>query len=89
MTKISALTLRKKLGGVLDDVVEKKRAVIVTRSNKPLVAIVPYEEYERREERTERLRRAAASMDKLRKKLVPKLHGVDTTAIVRKMREQR
>lgn len=89
MDRISALTLRKKLGSVLDEVAEKKKAVTVTRSDKPLVAIIPYEEYERREERVERLTRAAAEMDKLRKKLGPRLRGVDTTAVIRKMRDER
>lgn len=89
MDRVSALTLRKKLGSILDEVAEKKKAVTVTRSDKPLVAIIPYEEYERREERVERLSRAAAEMDRLGKRLGPKLRDVDATAAIRKMRDQR
>lgn len=89
MIKISTLTLRKKLGSILDQVAEKKEAVTITRGDKPLVAIVPYEEYEKREARQARLGRAAADMDKLRKRLAPKLRDFDATAVIRKMREQR
>lgn len=89
MSKISALNLRKKLGSVIDEVAEKKKAVTVTRSNKPVVAIIPYEEYERREERAARLAKAAANMDKVRKKLKSKLRQADAAAVIRKMREER
>jgi prevent-host-death family protein len=89
MDKISALTLRKKLGSVLDDVVDKKKAVTITRNNKPLVAIVPYEEYEKGEARAVRLGGASAKMDKLRQKLAPKLRGLDTAAVIRELRERR
>lgn len=89
MSRISALNLRKKLGSVLDEVAEKKKAIIVTRSNKPLVAIIPYEEYEKREERAARLAKAAANMDTVRKKLKSKLSKADATPIIRKMREAR
>lgn len=89
MNRVSALMLRKKLGSILDQVVQKKEPAIVTRGDKPLVAIIPYEDFERREERVERLGQAAARVGELHKKLSRKTRGVDTTAIIRRMREER
>jgi prevent-host-death family protein len=46
MRSINALTLRKRLGQILDDVADGGDPLLVTRGNRPLVVLVPAAQYE-------------------------------------------
>lgn len=54
MKTISALTVRQKFGSILDEVAKHKEPVTITRANRPLVVIEPYETYVARKEQTTR-----------------------------------
>lgn len=55
MTTISIVDLRKRLTDVVNTAFYKKERVILTRHNKPVVAIVPLEDYELLEALEDRL----------------------------------
>jgi len=88
MRNISALTMRKQFGKYLDLVARKKETVVISRANRPMVALIPaerVEDYERfaarRGEREEAVRR----MDALRSRLKP----VNIVELVRRSRDSR
>jgi len=89
---INALTLRKKLGSTLDEVHNKKIPIIISRANKPLVVMIPFEEYKKikeEKERERRLRSAASKIDQWREKHIKQLKGLNSVEIIRQMREER
>ncbi len=89
---INALTLRKKLGSTLDEVHNKKIPIIISRANKPLVVIIPFEDYKEineEKERERRLRLAASKIDQWREKHIKQLKGLNSAEIIRQMREER
>ncbi len=90
MKSINALTLRKKLGSVLDDVVRSRAPVTISRGNKPLVVIVPHEEYEHSTmslEREKRLRLVAQRLAEWKKKHTDKLKDMDPVRALREIRD--
>ncbi len=94
MKTINALTFRKKFGSTLDDVHNKKAHIIISRANKPLAVIIPYEDYkeqkeERERERERRLRLAASKINKWRSRHAQQLKGLNSVEIIRKMRAER
>jgi len=89
---INALTFRKKLGSTLDEVHNKKTHIIISRANRPLAVIIPFEDYKELKEENERERRlrlAASKIDQWRKKHVKQLEGINSAEIIRQMREDR
>ena len=89
MRRISALTVRKKFGAVLDEVVKGKEPVVITRSNQPLVVMEPYATYQVREDREARRRRleeVARRMDAWAKRNAKRLKGLDAVTLIRKIR---
>ena len=92
MKTINALTFRKKFGSTLDDVHNKKTHIIISRANRPLAVIIPFEDYKElkeEKERGRRLRIAASKIDQWRKKHIKQLKGLNSTEIIRQMREER
>lgn len=92
MKTLNALTVRKKFGSVIDEVHESKKPIVISRSNQPLVVLIPYEDYEAYEsqkERRERLQKAAKRMDEWRKTHAEKTKNVDTTKLIRELRESK
>lgn len=92
MKSFSALTVRKKFGRILDEVVKKKEPVVILRANQPLVVMFPYEEYKLKfdqQARTERLREVTRQMDEWAKRNAEKLKGLDPALLVREMRNSR
>lgn len=88
MQSISALTLRKQFGKYLDLVAEKKETVMVSRANRPMVALIPAEQaedYERFATRRGEREEAARRMDVLRSQLKP----VNIVDLVRRSRDSR
>lgn len=92
MKTINALTLRKKLGSTLDEVHNKKIPIIISRANKPLVVMIPFEDYKEineEKERERRLRLAASKIDQWREKHMKHLKGLNSVEIIRQVREER
>ena len=92
MKTINALTFRKKLGSTLDEVHNKKIHIIISRANRPLAVIIPFEDYKElkdEKERERRLRSAASKIDQWRKKHIKQLKGLNSVEIIRQMREER
>jgi prevent-host-death family protein len=89
MKTVSTLTLRRKLGQILDEVAAGER-VTVTRGNRPLVVLVPAGEYAAGAAgRRRRLETAAARVAEWRAEYAPKLGRVDPVTLVRKDRDSR
>lgn len=92
MKTLNALTVRKKFGSIIDEVHDNKRPIAISRANQPLVVLIPYEDYEAYESqraRRERLREVARRMDEWRKAHVKKTKNVNTTKLIRELRESR
>ena len=92
MKTISALTFRKKLGSTLDEVHNKKKHIIISRANKPLAVIIPFDDYKElkdEKERERRLRLAASRIDQWRKRHIKLLKGLNSAEIIRQVREER
>ena len=89
MKMISALTVRKKFGSILDEVAKSKEPIAITRANQPLVVMEPYATYqvrEDREARRKRLTEVARRMDEWAKKNAKHLKGLDAVTLIRKIR---
>lgn len=89
MKKVTTLTLRKKLGEILDKVADDKQPVTITRGNRELVTMIPSAEFDESRQRTARLGQSAKELDAARRKLSTKLSRLDTTAIIRQARDKR
>jgi len=92
MKTLNALTVRKKFGSVIDEVHENRKPIVISRANQPLVVLVPYEDYEAYENqraRRERLRKVARRMDEWRQAHAKKTKNVNTTKLIRELRESR
>jgi len=88
---INALTFRKKFGSTLDEVDKKKTHVIISRANRPLAVIIPFEDYKNlkeENEREKRLRLAASKIDQWRKKHIRQVDNLNSVKIIRQMREE-
>jgi prevent-host-death family protein len=89
MKSVTALEARKRFGGVLDEVAEKGSHILISRLNRPLAVLVPYEDYQRYMDHTARKRKlllVAQKMDVQRERLREKMKGIDTTTLIREMR---
>ena len=92
MKTISALTLRKKLGAILDEVEKRKNPIAITRANRPMVVMEPYASYEVRssqEARHERLLEVTRRMEEWKKRNAKHLKGIDSVKVIREMRDSR
>lgn len=92
---ITAIDLRKKLGEILDRVVEKGDHITVTRANKPLAVLIPpgdHQEYCTIHKRAKTIEEAMADVEKWQKENAHKLAKMgktDSAKIVRRMRDSR
>lgn len=92
MKTVTALEARKRLGGLLDEVAKKGSHIVISRMNRPLAVLVPYEEYQKsfdQAERKKRLRLVAERMDAWRERHRDKLKGLDAVKIIREIRDSR
>jgi prevent-host-death family protein len=92
METLNALAVRKKFGTVLDKVWKEQVAIAITRANKPLVVMVPFDEYEnmiRDNTREKRLRTAVDRLKKWSGKNKSYLADFDVVKAVREAREKR
>lgn len=92
-TVISALEMRKRLGGILDQVYKKGDHVTITRGNTPLVTLIPAREHEELMTRRNRLKSVGMALKKIENwqgqnaKRISDLEN--TTEAIRKMRDSR
>ena len=92
MRMVSALAVRKRLGNILDEVVKGKEPIAITRANRPLVVMEPYEDYEsrtNREARRGRLLELTRQMDAWTKRNARFLKGLHAVEAIRQMRDTR
>ncbi len=92
MKTVSALDLRKKLGGVLDSVAKRKEHVIISRANRPLAVLMPVDEYDakvRKTDRGRRLREVSMRLEAWKSQHRRAAAGFDVVAAIREMRAGR
>lgn len=92
MKSISVLEARKKLGGLLDEVSKKGSHILISRLNRPLAVLVPYDEYRENLDQTARKKRlqiVADRMDALGERHAAKLKKSDAVKIIRNIRDSR
>lgn len=92
MKTINALAFRKKFGSILDEVAQKKETIAITRANKTLAILLPVEEYEQHfvpDKREARIGLAIRKIKRLRDSLAVFTQGMDSTELLRQMREER
>ncbi len=91
MKTMTTLDLRKKLGGILNDVSRRKEQVIISRANKPLAVLISMSEYEDKilkKDRERKLKEILCKMDEWREKHKESTR-VDVVKIIREMRDSR
>ena len=93
MRHLPALTVRRKFGEVLDEVVATREPVTITRANRPLVVLVPADAYATAPTggavREHRLRLAATRIAEWKARHAARLRGLDPVALIREAREHR
>ncbi len=92
MKSITALEARKRLGGLLDEVAKKGTHILISRVNRPLAVLVPYNDYQQNFDqaaRKKRLHLVAERMDALRERHRGKVKGLDAVKIIREIRDSR
>ena len=92
MKTITTLTLRKKLGSILDEVTRENEEIIVARDNKPLAVLISMSEYEEKilkKNRERKLKELSAKMDRWRRGHKRYITDLDIIEIIRKIREER
>lgn len=92
MKRLQALQVRKRFGGVLDEVVKRHEPIVIERAGRPLVVLVPFDQYQTEHDlgtRRERLQRLAAEMDQWAKRNAKALAGFDPVKAIRESRASR
>lgn len=92
MDTINALTFRQKFGEILDKVSKTGEPIVIERQNKPTAVLYPYEEKRgelEEKKREDRLEKASKMMDEWRERNAKYFKGIDTTALIRKARDER
>ncbi len=92
MKSVTALEARKRFGGLLDEVSKKGSHIVISRLNRPLAVLVPYQDYQQsmdQEARRKRLQLVAKRMDAWRERHREKLKGLDAVKIIREIRDSR
>ena len=88
MKTLSALKVRRKFGGALDRVTNRRIPVTICRTNKPLAILIPADEYKSKSSgREHRLRLTADHIAEWKSRHHKKRHGLDSTRLLRKTRE--
>jgi hypothetical protein len=92
MKIISVLELRKKVGGLLDEVVDRKISIGITRGKRTLAVLVPfdlYQEHFNHVVRRARLETAFHRIAEHRAKYGAEIKQADPVELVRSSREER
>lgn len=92
---ITAIEMRRKFGSILDQVVQEGAHITIMRGSKALATLIPAEEHERqcsREGRARTLEEVLGDLEAWKKKhntQIRKMSQMDTTALIRQMRNAR
>jgi len=92
MKTLNAVTVRRKFGSVIDEVWKDKVRIVISKANKPLVVMMPFDDYEKimgTKDREKRLRSASNRLMSWVKKHAPYLTEIDAVKAIRETREQR
>mgnify|MGYP001153170421 CR=1 FL=1 len=92
MRILNALSVRRKFGGVIDQVFRDKEPVVITRANKPLVVMLPYEEYSKLsegKEREKKLRRVFQQINEWSNSHEEAVKGLNAVEMIREIRQGR
>ncbi len=92
MKHIQALQVRRRFGGVLDEVVKQREPIVIERAGRPLVVLVPFDQYQAEHDltvRRERLQQGAAKMDRWAARNAKALAGFDPVKAIRESRSSR
>lgn len=92
MKSLNALAVRKQFGSVIDKVWKKKVPIAITRANKPLVVMLPFDEYEsivKNNTREKRLRLAMNRLKNWSQENESYLKDFDVVSAVREARDKR
>jgi len=92
MTQINALVFRRKFGKILDRVIKKHETIVISRADKPLVVLSPYDLYvpmQEKEERRKRLQKAAQEMNAWAARNGEALRGINAVSAIREIRDSR
>ena len=93
MKTLTALTLRRRFGGIIDEVCRGKEPVVITRANKPLVVILSYEEYKELAKKSgeagQKLRRTLQEIKAWANEYEDELKGLNAVSMIRETRQVR
>jgi len=92
MKVVTALGLRRKLGSVLDGIVQEREPVTITRANKPLVVIMSADDYEEKMAQSrhgKKLMVLSARMEAWKKEHREETASLDATKAIRESRNRR
>ena len=92
MKRVQALQVRKRFGGVLDEVVKRQEPIVIERAGRPLVVLVPFDQYQAEHDvavRRERLQQVAVHMDRWAARNAKVLAGFDPVKAIRESRASR
>ena len=92
MKHVQALQVRKRFGGVLDDVVKRQEPIVIERAGRPLVVLVPFDQYQAEHDvtiRRQRLQHVAAKMDQWAARNAKALADFDPVKAIRENRSHR
>ncbi len=90
MKTLTALSLRRKFGGVIDEVCRDKEPVVINRANKPLVVMVSYEEYGKltqKDEGKKKLKRVFREIERWSDEHEDIVKGLNAVEIIREIRQ--
>ena len=89
MKHLQALQVRKRFGGIVDEVVQKREPVVIERAGRPLVVMVPFDQYQAERDlttRRERLQQVAVKMNQWAARNAKALAGFDPVKAIRETR---
>ena len=92
MKHVQALQMRKRFGGVLDEVVKQQEPIVIERAGRPLVVLVPFDQYQAEHDvtvRRQRLQHVAVKMDQWAARNAKALAEFDPVKAIRESRVSR
>ena len=93
MKYLNALTLRRKFGGIIDEVCRTREPLVITRANKPLVVMLSYEEYKelakRNEDARQKTRRTFQGIKEWASEHEGEIERLNAVGMIREMRQGR
>ncbi len=92
MKNVTAMDIRRELGGLLDEVANKNERIVISRGNRPMAVMISMAEYEElvlKKTRERELKDLAEKMDRIRETHAQYTRTFDTVQAVRKIRSNK